>query len=217
MVVDGARARMRGDDRRGGERRRVHHGGLGRVRHVDHDAGAIEGRDELLPEGREPAVPGRRVAEVGARVGAVAELVVAEVGDPDVAHAALGPHGHVGDALAQGIGVLHADERDALARRDGVAHLLGAGRERDLVGIGRRHALDGAVLELHDLARPGVAFLGQRLLLRVEDEEGRVQAACAHLGQVDLARREASGIRRGGGEVERDVDMGVECEEARVD
>src|SRR5690625_492814 len=115
------------------------------------------------------------IAQVGARVGAAAELVVANVGEAHIAHAALGPQSDIVHAVAQRVGVFHADERNLFALLMQLANLVSGGGQADLVGVGAGQAGDGPVFLLGHGARFGVAVVIQRVLGGVlRSEERRV-------------------------------------------
>ena len=126
------------------------------------------------------------------------------------------------EVLADRIAVLDADERDLAARRVDPARVGGGQRQADLV---RRDLLGQAVdrVELLDRRLVGAVVAGRRERIRagaladVDDEEGGVEAALDHLGQVHLVAQVHRVVALGGEVRGADVVVRVERHHALVD
>ena len=102
---------------------------FGRVRDVDHDAEPIHLGDDLFAERREP-IPFPAVALAGVRIG---ELIVAVVGERQIARAAIVEFFDAGDVLAERIAVLDAHESDFFALCVDSPNVARRERQLDLV------------------------------------------------------------------------------------
>jgi hypothetical protein len=218
MIAQRADAGMRGDDRAARKAGRLHHRRARGVRDIDHDAEPVHLADRAAPERTQPAVLLRRVAEIGARIGGIGQLVMAVMGEREIDRAQFAQAGELAGIAADGIAVLH--------RRDHRDH-AGAPRRLDIPG-----AADYAGDEIADAAvhatdrlqhatgtRPGggVAGLIARPLRDIGGETPGREPATAHLRQIDAAGGVGEWIvlgrvlRRPG-----DVDMAVEGQQGTV-
>ena len=112
MVGERADAGMRGDDRRARRGGGGQHGGARGVRHVDQQAEPVHLGDRLPPEGGEPAMLLRGVAEFRPGYGRVGQRVVAVMGQRDVAGAARRQRAQPGEVGAESVAVLdRGDDR----------------------------------------------------------------------------------------------------------
>ena len=191
---------------------------------IEHRVRAVAGVDQdaepvhlghPLPAERRQAVPARRVG------GAVAELVVAEVDRPGEPDAEPVEGGEQGQILAERPAILHADEREMLARAGQAQGIVGGHSEADPAAILAEHAADRGGADQSRVARRAIAFGGQRALRRVDDEKAAIEAAFVHPRQIDLAAVLAMLVAHA--EIPlavvpalRDVEMGVDHDHALV-
>ena len=132
MIHQGARARVREDDRRLREVEDLAHHVRRDVRDVDQHAEPVHLAHHLAPERRQPAV--RR--GVGRRVGPVVVLAVSE---RHVADAERIVGAQRAEAVLERLAVLHAEERGDLALLPGALDVGGAGGEEEGVRVGVDH------------------------------------------------------------------------------
>ncbi len=218
MVGQRAHARVRGDHGRTREPHGVEHRVLRDVRDVDQDAEPVHLRDDLLAELAHAAVLGLGVAEVLARRRRVGDVVVPAVRERDVARAELVVGLEQREVAADDVAVLDADRGDELAARvDALDVVRGVGQLDLLRAELLRQPVDRLELRHRVGLRLLVVLRRPLRLADVDDEEGGVEPALAHLGDVDLPLEPLAGIDLLGGEVERDVVVRVDGEHALVD
>ena len=153
---------------------------VGDVRDVDHDAQPVQLADDVLPEGRQAVV--RRL--VGRRIGPV---VVLEMRERQIAHAAAGIITQLLQAVVDHVAAFHPHHRGDLVVGGGAADVRSGSREHEIAGM-RPHGSFDRVDErvgARDRRRAGD---------RARDpdrKEQRVQSALAHPRDVDVAVRVA--------------------------
>ena len=220
VVVDPAHAGVGGDHRRPGRLYRVQCRGHGSVGDVHHDAQVVGAPDRGASEIGEAAVLAGRVLE--ARVGhrRVAEVVVAVVGQPQVARAKVVVGVQDPQVTPQRMAVLDADERRQPPLAVNAANVCGRPRQHDGLRILHvRHPPDGG--KLGEGVRHGAGVPGRVALAlpHVDDEEDRIQPPVLHPHQVDLPASPLGlpGIVALGTKIGRNVHVRVHGEDSGVD
>ncbi len=191
------------------------------MRDVDHDTETIHLGDDLFAEGRDTLpFPALALAGVG-----VAELVVAVVGERDVARAALVEFFHAAQIIAERITVLYAHERGFFAIGVNAANVR---RARCYFNLFRRDRT-GESVHGSEFFHCGLvsALVSRRLervwiltfpgLTDVNDEEQRVEPAVGHVRQVELSCEALRVIALAGQVFGLEIYMGVEDEDAIMD
>ena len=179
------------------------------MRNVHQHAQRVRPRHYLRAEGRQAQVG--QVAALGVGRRAPAQVVVADVHQPQVAGAACVGRVEPRQVMAQRISVLDADQGRQPALRMIASHLRWRTRQRDAIGVARYQQFDRLELVLAHAHRLGVAVGVERTLLHEDHEEGRVEAAPLHLAQVHLQHAVAARVEAGLAHVGiRDVDVAVD-------
>ena len=181
MVVDRARAGMGGDDRHARQRQHLVERRVRAVADVDDHAEPVH-LGHPLPAERRQAVPARLAG------GAVGELVVAAVHRPGQPDAEPVEGGEQRQILAERPAVLDAMKAKCLPCADQALGIVGRSVARPIrPRLSADHPPDRGGADQRRVARPRIAFGGQRALRRVDDEEAAIEPALVHPRQIDLA------------------------------
>ena len=169
--------------------------------------------------GEAPVLRGQ-VLEAGHGHRGVAQVVVAVVGQSQVARAKVVVRLEDVQVPAEGMAVLDPDERRAPPLAVNAPHVRGRARQTDglrVLHVG--HAADGGKLGERVGHGPRVARHVALALPHVNDEKHRIQPAALHPHQIDLAaaRLGLPGIVGLGTEIGRYIHVGVHGEDTRVD
>ena len=216
--------RMRGDDRRARQFDRLKRGGLRGVADIDHQAEIIGAGDHGAAERRQAAMFAAfrvgAVAELLLRQGAVGDIVVAVVNEAEIARAQTVIDIEQFGRTAGDIGILDADQCDALALAMETANVGRGAGEADFIRIQIiRHTANGGEFCKGLGGGPCMTRIVARALPRIDDEEDRVEPAFAHARQIDLHRvcARLAGIIDFGREGRGDIDMCVDGNDACMD
>ena len=185
---------------------------------VNHDTDAVHAGDDPFAKGADAAVFGVAFVPV-TRCRRVADVVVAAVGERDVASPELVIIVHETQIAPDDEAVLDADDGDALAGGVDAHDVVDAVGQLDPVRVQFLGSpVDGLEFDHGRRLRRGEGRIVTRLrLAHVDDEEGAVETTLAHLRQVDFVGASDSRIDGFAGELGGDVDVGVEGEDAVVD
>ncbi len=197
MIGQGPRRGVRGDDRRARNGQRIAHAVVRGVRHIHHHPQRIGARHRSATERTHAGIfraVVRRLAQLEIGHRAAAQIVVADMGQAEIARTASKGCIESIQIVPERIPVLDTDGQAQQTLRMVFAHIAWRERGAHAPWIFCQQHVDGRIFSVGLRHRIGVAFRAQRPLPHVDHQKRGIHAAALHLGQVHLQHAVATRI-----------------------